>query len=306
MVEHENVGLSVRRQCVLLGVNRSNVYYENKAVVEEDVDIMNEMRNLFQECPFYGYRRLHASLQNNGYAINHKKVQRLMQLAGLKALYPKKNLSIKNQAHKIYPYLLRNLKINRPNQVWQTDITYIKIRHGFVYLVCIIDAFSRKIMGWHMSPFLDTEMCMKAFYKAIIFAKPEILNSDQGCQFTSELWTSTLTKNNIQISMDGKGRWADNICIERFWRSLKYESVFLHSFDSVLQAQEATDRYIKFYNNLRLHQALNYKTPNEVYLKNLTHKDKELECFDLFKKILPVEAVKEDFKNSHKQVNFWS
>jgi putative transposase len=306
MVEHEHAGLSVRRQCVLLGVNRSNTYYASKTVAEKDIDIMNEMRCLFQESPFYGYRRINAALQNNGYVINHKKVHRLMQVAGLKALYPKKNLSIKNHAHKIYPYLLCDLKIDRPNQVWQTDITYIKIRHGFVYLVCIIDAFSRKIMGWHMSPFLDTEMCMQAFYKAIIFAKPEILNSDQGCQFTSELWTSTLTKNNIQISMDGKGRWADNICIERFWRSLKYESVFLHSFDSVLQAQEATDRYIKFYNNLRLHQALNYKTPNHVYDMNLTSKDKEFKCFDSLKKGLPVDVATENFKNSHKQDAFWS
>jgi len=306
MVEHINTGLSVRRQCVLLGVNRSNVYYENKAIAKEDVDIMNKMLNIFQERPFYGYRRMHASLQNNKYDINHKKVQRLMKIAGIKALYPKKNLSIKTQAHKIYPYLLRDLKIERPNQVWQTDITYIKIRRGFVYLVCIIDAFSRKITGWHMSPFLDTEMCMKALTKALAIAKPEILNSDQGCQFTSELWTSTLTKNNIQISMDGKGRWADNICIERFWRSLKYESVFLHSFDSVLQVHGAIERYIKFYNNLRLHQALDYKTPNEVYCENLTNKDKELRCFDSSKKSLPIEAVKEDSKNSHKQGNFWS
>ena len=135
MVEHDHMGLSVRRRCALLAVNRSNVYYKNKAVAEEDVDIMNKMRNIFQECPFYGYRRLHASLQNNGYFINHKRVQRLMQIAGLKALYPKKNLSIKNQAHKIYPYLLHDLKVERPNQAWQTDITYIKIRHGFVYLI---------------------------------------------------------------------------------------------------------------------------------------------------------------------------
>jgi len=306
MIEHGRVELSVRRQCELLCVNRSNVYYENKAIVEEDVDIMNDMQNIFQECPFYGYRRLHASLQNNGRIINHKKVQRLMQVTGLKALYPKKNLSIKNRAHKIYPYLLRDLKIDQPNQVWQTDITYIKIRHGFVYLVGIIDAFSRKIMSWHMSPFLDTELCMQALNKALIIVRPEILNSDQGCQFTSELWTSTLIKNNIRISMDGKGRWADNICIERFWCSLKYESVFLHSFDSVLQAQENTDRYIKFYNNLRPHQALNYKTPNEVYNKNLIHKDKEFKCFNLFEKAVPIELINESFKNSHKQAKFWS
>jgi putative transposase len=306
MIEHRNGKLSVRRQSELLGVTRSRLYYKEVPVDQRDALIMNEMRTIFREHPYYGYRRQKVALQELGYTVNRKAVHRFMQVAGIKALYPKRNLSIKNQAHKIYPYLLAGVKIDRPNQAWEVDITYIKIGNGFAYLVCIIDVFSRKIMGWYMSPFINTELCLQAFYNALKSAKPEILNSDQGCQFTSELWTATLKDNGIQISMDGKGRCLDNIFIERFWRSYKYESVFLRSFDSVLEARADAERYIKFYNNLRPHQALDYKTPNEVYNKNLNRKQEETKCFDLAEISVPTELIEWAVKNSQIQAHFWS
>lgn len=296
--------ISVRKQCKLLSVDRSKIYYNN--VAKDNVDIINDMKKIYQECPFYGYRKMHSELKNLGYNVNRKKVQRLMQLEGLRAIYPKKNLSVRNQAHAIYPYLLKNMTISTPNQVWQIDITYIKIKHGFVYLAAIIDVFSRRIMGWQLSPFLDTSLCLQALDNALKISKPEILNSDQGCQFTSNAWVSALKERDIKISMDGKGRWADNVFIERFWRSAKYESVLLQSFDSVAQAKKAIDNYIKFYNNLRPHQTLKYKTPKFIYDNNLIIKLKELKCFDFPVKTLSIELINENIKNSHKQTNFWS
>ena len=298
MVGHTNKKLSIRRQCFLLSINRSQIYYKYKHKNNDNKEVMSKINSLFEKYPFYGYRRIHATLRRSGLMINRKKIQRLMQLEGIKAIYPKKKLSVKNKKHKIYPYLLRNININRSNQVWQTDITYIRVHNGFLYLAGIIDAYSRKIMGWHMSPFLDTQLCTQTLSNALINGKPDILNSDQGCQFTSNLWISALIKNNIEISMDGKGRWADNICIERFWRSLKYESVFLHSFDNVKEAQIAINEYVDFYNNIRPHQAHNYKTPSEVYAKSKEQKWNNY-CLDNLQK-------KDEFKNSHKQAFFWS
>jgi len=226
---------------------------------------MTEIKDIYEQHPFYGYRKIHNILGRRGFKFNIKKVRRLMRFIGLKAVGPYKKTSIRNQEHKIYSYLLKNLTIERPNQAWKTDITYIKIRNGFIYLVCIIDVFSRSIMGWAVSIFLDTEPCIEAYEMATINYKPEILNSDQGCQFTSEMWTKRLELDRVKISMDGKGRWADNIIIERFWRSLKYESVFLTHFESVDEAKKYLAAYIDFYNNERPHQALKYKTPNEVF-----------------------------------------
>ena len=194
--------------------------------------------------PFYGYRRIQVSLAERGLFINHKKVQRLMKYAGIQAIYSEPKTTIKNQAHKRYKYLLRDMIVERPNQVWEIDITYIKIRHGFVYLVCLIDVFSRKIMGHCLSTFLDTQSCLQALYNGILHATPEIINSDQGCQFTSNDWISTLTALGIQISMDGKGRCLDNIYIEHLWKTIKYEAVYLHNFDSVEQVRKGIDEYI--------------------------------------------------------------
>ena len=209
-----------------------------------------------------------------------------MPLAGLKAVYPGKKTTIRNLEHKVFPYLLRGLKIERPDQVWQVDITYIKMRNGFVYLVCLIDVFSRKIMGWALSTFLDTASCLEALNNALKYGNPEIINSDQGCQFTSAAWVEMLTQKGIFISMDGKGRWADNVYVERLWRTIKYENVFLHSFDTVTQAQIVLNRFIDFYNQKRFHQALNYHTPDAIYdLKILPTKQQLFEQFKLQNKM---------------------
>ncbi len=196
-----------------------------------------------------------------------------MQLAGLKALYPSKKTTVANKQHKKYPYLLKDLMITHPNQAYQIDITYIKLGSGFCYLVCLIDIYSRRIMGWALSLFLDTALCLDALKKALKGGPiPEIINSDQGCQFTSQLWCETLLENGIRISMDGKGRWVDNKYIERLWRTIKYELVYLNSFDSIVLAKIALAGYVEFYNQRRPHQALDYKTPDEIY-SQLTRKD---------------------------------
>jgi len=303
LIGRKNTGISIRRQCKFLFVDRSKIYYNNTA--KDNVDIVIDIKKIYQEWPFYGYRKIHVELKKIGYKISRKKVQKLMQLEGLRAIYSKPNLSKRNQAHAIHKYLLKGLRIKKPNHVWQIDITYIKIEHGSVYLAAIIDVFSRRIMGWHLSPFLDTNLCLQALDNALKIAKPEILNSDQGCQFTSNAWVSMLKENDIKISMDGKGRWADNVFIERFWKSAKYESVFLQCLESVAQAQKAIGDYIKFYNNLRSHQTLKYKTPMFVYDNNLTVKPKELKCPNLPEKTLSIELINENIKNSHKQCNFW-
>lgn len=226
---------------------------------------MNEIREIYSESPFYGYRRILVGLRKIGFVVNHKRLQRLLASVAIKAVYPGKKTTIRNPEHKVFPYLLRGLKIERPNQVWQVDITYIKMRHGFVYLICLIDVFSRRIMGSALSTFLDTASCIEALQKALKVGVPEIINSDQGCQFTSTAWIERVTQDGIAISMDGKGRWADNVYIERLWRTIKYESVFLHSFDTVDQARTTLNNYIEFYNHTRFHQALNYHTPDKIY-----------------------------------------
>jgi putative transposase len=242
------------------------MYYQGKSINKEDIVIMNEIRSIYEKQPFYGYRKIHAALRSQGYTHNRKKTQRLMQLTGLQAIYAKKKTSISNVQHKKYPYLLRKLDITRANDVWQVDITYIKLRTGYAYLVCFIDVFSRRIMGWAFSPFLNTDLCISALERSLKMGKkPKIINSDQGSQFTSEEWIKKLTELGIQISMDGIGRWADNIYIERLWRTIKYEAIYLHSFDSVQQAQNCLEHYIKFYNSERFHQSLGYKTPDFVY-----------------------------------------
>jgi putative transposase len=215
-------------------------------------------------------------LRELGMVVNHKRTHRLLKRAGIKAIYPKKRTTIRNPEHKIFPYLLKRMKIRRPNRVWQVDITYIKIRGHYVYLICLIDVFSRKIMAWKLSTTLDTSSCLEVLAEALKHAKPNIINSDQGCQFTSEPWVKALKENKIRISMDGKGRWADNIYIERLWRSIKYEIIYLHSFDTVQQARDALAEYIVFYNQQRPHQSLNYHTPDYVFAKKTIPTKQEL------------------------------
>ena len=250
------------------------MYYKKKGVSEEDVYIMNEIREIYAELPFLGYRKIHAILRDDKHIpCKVKKIHRLMQLMGLKALYPQKKTTIPNVQHKKYPYLLKDVEIIRINQAWQIDITYIKLRRGFGYLVCLIDIYSRKIMGWAFSPFLDTKVCLEAFKNALKEGKPEILNSDQGCQFTSKIWCETLVENGILISMDGKGRWVDNVYIERLWRTIKWEAVYLHSFDSIEDARKALAKYMIFYNQRRPHQSLDYKKPDDIYYNFVDKKE---------------------------------
>ena len=266
MIDQKHDFLSIRKQCNVLGIWRSNVYYEPLQNKEESI-LANEIRDLWLDIPAYGYRRITAELHRRGYDINHKHVLRLMRDMHIQALYPKPKTSIRNTKHKIYPYLLRDLFITKPNHVWSTDITYIKMPQGFVYLTSLIDIYSRFIIGWRLSNTLDETFCEEALNSAFQYGKPEILNTDQGSQFTSEAWISCLVKNNIKISMDGKGRWADNIIIERFWRTLKHEHILLHAFESVKEIKESIKKFIMVYNYKRLHQSLGYKTPAEVYFE---------------------------------------
>jgi putative transposase len=252
------------------------MYYKPKDVENNAVNIMNEMREIYQKSPFYGYRRMTVALRQRGFMVNHKRVFALQKNAGIQAIYPTKKTTIRNQAHKVFPYLLHNMVINRPNQVWMVDITYIKIRGGFVYLVALIDVFSRKIMGWSLSTSLDTQSCINAFNNALQYGTPEIVNSDQGCQFTSEIWINTVQNCGVKISMDGKRRWIDNVYVERLWRTIKYEMVYLHSFDTVEQARIALARYIHFYNTERYHSKLNYHTPDVIFAKKIIPSKGEL------------------------------
>ena len=228
---------------------------------------MNEIHDLWHKRPFYGYRRIHATLQRSGWVINRKRVQRLMQKMGIKAVYPVPKTSIADKQHKTYPYLLKDLAITHPNQVWATDITYIKLGSGrdFIYLIAILDLYSRYIVSWRLSTSLDTDFCLEALEEALKVATPEIFNTDQGCQFTSEAWTNVLQNKGIFISMTGVGRCKDNIHCERLWRSVKYEEVFIQAYVSVSHARTSLAKYIEFYNQDRVHQSLDYKTPADFY-----------------------------------------
>ena len=281
--EEELITLDFKKKCELLNVPRSSMYYEPKILNDSsDTTIINELVEIYQNHSFYGYRRMTIKLQEMGFLINHKRVRRLLKIAGIQAIYPIKKTTIRNTEHKVFPYLLKNMEINQPNQVWQVDITYIKIRGGFVYLICLIDVFSRKIMGWKLSTFLDTASCLEALDLALQHGIPTIINSDQGCQFTSDAWINALQTKKIQVSMDGKGRWADNVLIERLWRTIKYELIYLHSFDTVQQLRDALDKYIIFYNQERRHMSLNYHTPDEIFaLKNIPTKQELLKSFML-------------------------
>lgn len=233
-----------------------------------DIKTLNLMRLIdekYLSCPFYGTRRMRKYLRDEGHNVNRKRIQRLMRLMGIEAIYPKPNLSRPDNAARKYPYLLRGLAITRPNQVWSTDITYIRLERGFVYLTAVIDWHSRYVISWELSNTLDTEFCLNALDRALVKMRPEIFNTDQGVQFTSEAFTGRLTQAGISISMDGRGRALDNIFVERLWRSLKYENIYLHNYRTMKEAYEGIKRYFDFYNNERPHQSLDYKTPWEVY-----------------------------------------
>ena len=264
-IEPENKKISIARQCELLSLPRSSYYYEAREISEYSLHLMELIDKEYTAHPFYGYRRLTAWLRREGYEVNPKRIRRLMRLMGVEAVYQKPKSSKPTPNHKIYPYLLRNVKIERPDHVWSTDITYIRMNRGFIYLTAIIDWYSRYILSYEVSTTLDNWFCIEALNSALNTSKPEIFNSDQGVQFTSMDFTNRLKKSDIKISMDGRGRAHDNIFIERFWRSVKYEEVYLKDYKSVKEAIDGINRYFNFYNNERPHESLDYYTPAEVY-----------------------------------------
>lgn len=239
------------------------------SIKEEELEIMKRIDKIYTDCPFYGVRRITEELKRQGNNYNHKRIWRLMRLMGIQAIYPKRNLSKQNKEHLVYPYLLKGVKISVNNQVWSSDITYLPLYQDFIYLVAVIDWFSRFLLSWEISNRLDVHFCLAALDKALRQGKPQIFNTDQGSQFTSISFTEKVINNKIQMSMDSKGRALDNIFIERFWRSLKYEDIYLRDYQTVYELEKGLDEYFKFYNFRRPHQALGYKTPAEVYLKNI-------------------------------------
>jgi putative transposase len=265
LVTPDDRGLSVRQQCRLLGLERSSWYYQPRGETAENLEVMRMLDEQYTRTPFYGIRRMTAHLRQQGYPVNHKRVGRLLRLMGLEALYPKPRLSIPGDGAKRYPYLLRGQTITAANAVWSTDITYIRMRHGFVYLVAVLDWYSRYVLAWELSNTLDTRFCLAALETALAHGQPAIFNTDQGVQFTSAAYTSRLEQAGIQISWDGRGRALDNVFVERLWRSVKWEEVYLHDYQTVAEAVSGLDRYFRFYNHDRPHQALGYQTPAQVY-----------------------------------------
>ena len=258
--------LSVTRQCQLLGVPRSSAYFRSQPVTAEALALMRVLDELYLRWPFYGSRRLCVELQQRGYRVNRKRVRRLMRQMGLRAIYPKPRTSQAGKGHTIYPYRLRGLAITRPNQVWASDICYIPMAQGFMYLTVILDWYSRRVLAWRVSNTLDTEACVEALEEALgRYGAPEIFNTDQGAQYTSDAFTSVLQAHGVTISMDGKGRWVDNVFVERLWRSVKYEDVYLHAYETPTELRAGLMRYFTFYNTERRHQTLNRQTPDVIY-----------------------------------------
>lgn len=260
----------VKRQAQLLQLSRSSVYYEARPISDRDLKLMRRIDELHLQLPYYGSRKLAAQLRREGHEVGRRHVTTLMRRMGIEALYRKPRTSIPAREAAIYPYLLSSLVIERPNQVWSSDITYLPMAHGFMYLVAILDVASRKVLSFRLSNTLTTDFCVEALEEAMAkFGRPEIFNTDQGSQFTSEEWIKVLKEAGVAISMDGKGRWIDNVFIERLWRSVKYEEVYLHAYTNGTEARTALTRYFGTYNAVRLHQCLEYRTPDEVYFRAL-------------------------------------
>jgi putative transposase len=266
MVDKTHPKLSIRQQCILLGMSRNNLYYSPSYESQENEIIMRFLDEQYYKTPFYGLRKLTKLLQQQGYKINPKRVRRLMQKVNWHTIYRAPNTSAKNQAHKIYPYLLRNIEITTANQVWSTDITYIPMQRGYMYLCAIIDVHTKYIVNWSLSNTMTSEWCLNTIENAIEqYGVPQIVNTDQGSQFTSEIYTQYLKSKEIKISMDGKGRATDNVWIERLWRSVKYEDIYLKNYTNVTALNLGLTQYFKFYNNERIHENLNYSTPHHKY-----------------------------------------
>jgi len=266
MVEKDHPRLSIAEQCRLLSISRSSFYYEAKGESVLNLGLMRRIDEQFLETPFFGVRQMTWHLRAEGHLVNEKRIRRLMRLMGLMPIYQRPNTSRKAKGHKTWPYLLRGLAITWPNQVWCADVTYIPMRRGFLYLVAIMDWATRKVLAWRLSNTLEADFCVEALEEALArFGPPQIMNTDQGSQFTSFAWTDRLRQAAIRISMDGKGRFLDNIFVERLWRSLKYECVYLHAWSGGSEARTGIDRWIEFYNNRRPHTALGGRTPGAAY-----------------------------------------
>ena len=271
LLDRDHGQLSIRRQCALLGVARSSVYRRRQAANDNDAGLMRRIDELFTSWPFLGSRRMTEMLRAEGRSVNRKRVQRLMRKMGIAALGPKPRTTKPGPGHKIFPYLLRGLVIDRPNQVWAADITYVPIGRGFLYLVAVMDWASRAVLAWRLSNTMDVSFCVSALEEALArFGKPEIFNTDQGSQFTSAAFTGTLAAAGVRISMDGRGRWMDNVFIERLWRSLKHEDIYLKGYADGREAKTGIAAWIAFYNLRRPHQALANRTPMVVWRGNLT------------------------------------
>jgi putative transposase len=249
----------------LLGLNRSTLYYEPAVETAQNLALMRRIDEQYTARPFYGSRRMTVWLMQQGEEVNRKRVQRLMRLMGLEAIYPKPKLSVAGRGHRIYPYLLRDVRITRRDQVWSTDITYIPMARGFMYLAATIDWYSRYVIAWRLSNTLDGSFCLDMLEEALSRGRPEVFNTDQGVQFTAEAWTNRLKVAGVQVSMDGRGRCLDNVFVERLWRSVKYEDIYLRCYDAVPELDDGLRRYFGFYNDERPHQALAYRTPALVY-----------------------------------------
>lgn len=265
MIEPHHLQLSIRRQCEVVGLHRSTLYYQPAGESAFNLHLMRVIDEQYLKTPFYGWPRMTAHLHRQGYQVNHKRVQRLMQKMGLQAIYPQRRTSMAAQGHKVYPYLLRNQAITRPNQVWSADITYIPMLRGFMYLVATMDWYSRYVLAWQLSNTLDGLFCLDALDLALAQGKPDIFNTDQGAQFTALAFTSRLEATGIRISMDGRGRALDNVFVERLWRSVKYEHVYLYEYALVPELEKGLEQYFTFYNHERPHQSLSYQTPAEVH-----------------------------------------
>jgi len=265
MTNRQHPALSTVRQCALLGISRSSVYYRPRATSLEDLAVMKLIDQQYLATPFYGSRRMTVWLQRQGRPMSRKRVQRLMRTMGLRAIFRRPRTSQPAAGHKVYLYLLGGMEITRPNQVWAADITYIPMARGFLYLVAIMDWYSRYVLSWRLSNTLDADFCVEALEEALSQGKPEIFNTDQGSQFTGEAFTGLLKQHGVRISMDGKGRYRDNIFVERLWRTVKYEEVYLKAYSNGREAKAGLDAYFRFYNAQRPHQALGYRTPAEVF-----------------------------------------
>jgi putative transposase len=265
LVEDDHPALSVRRQCQLLGLARSGLYYQAVPEKQENLTLMQLIDRYYTARPFYGSRKMTAWLRTQGHPVNRKRVRRLMGLMGLEAIYPKPKLSAAAAGHKVFPYLLRGVKIERPDQVWSTDITYVGLPAGWMYLAAIIDWYSRYVIAWRLSNSLEGSFCLEMLDEALGQGRPEVFNTDQGVQFTAEAWTARLLSAGVQVSMDGRGRCLDNVFVERLWRSVKYEDIYPRGYEAVPALEQGLRQYFPFYNEERLHQALDYQTPGQLY-----------------------------------------